>query len=188
MDVDGVLLDLFPAVQKYVYRKFNITIEPHMISAWDWDYALGIPVMCHEFWDYVWRSPLVQPYPGAVEFITELKQIGYTVTAVSNRVSAAAVENSQRLFPLFGFDKYYLVKEYMDKLEIAQSLDAKRSLEDNPKTAAALGKYLDSYVLDRPWNYYSRAITGAYTRVYSYAGFINRITKGHEWQVQGLIN
>lgn len=174
MDVDGVLLDLLPSVQEYVHTKFNKRITPSMITSWDWDYALGIPVMSDEFWDFIWNSELPL-FPGALTFIKTLQALNFKVIAVSQRSKPAAIANAERQFPAFGFDDYILCSKYEDKVRIAHEIGANWALEDNPKIAASLGRgknNLKSYLIDRPWNKNSIALTKDYTRINNYYEFL----------------
>lgn len=173
IDVDGVLLDMFPPVREYIKLKFDKDIDPYMITSWDWDYALGIPVMSDEFWDHIWGSEL-QPFHGAISFVKTLQDLNCNVVAVSCRSYPNAKANAERQFPAFNFDDYILCDKFEEKVDHAYTIDATWSLEDNPKTAAALGRDCDlrSYLLDRPWNRYAIALTGDYKRIRSYQEFI----------------
>jgi len=122
MDVDGVLLDMVPSVQEYVLSKFNLHITANMITSWDWDYALGIPLVCNEFWDFVWNNGL-KMYPKAVEFIHTLKALGFRVIAVSQRSSPAGRDNARRQFLDFEFDYWVLVNNLMDKVRYSHEIE-----------------------------------------------------------------
>ena len=125
MDVDGVLLDLVPNVKEYVLAKYNVHITENHITAWDWTYCLGVDLTRNkEFWDYVWESKPLTPYPWAVEFIKLLRSMGFTVVAVSNRSSRAAQKAAVRDFPMFDFNCYILVDKAEDKLEYAHKVGA----------------------------------------------------------------
>jgi hypothetical protein len=183
MDVDGVLLDLFPAVKEYVLAKYNRHITPNMITCWDWDYCLGVPLICNEFWDYVWNTELPH-YTQAVQFITTLKNLNYTVYAVSQRTSEAAKLNARKQFPKLGFDAWVLCNNKLDKVKYATMLGATWALEDNPKTAAALGAEVDnmkSYLLTRPWNQQCLSIDDSYKRIHSYKDFLNVVMAHSGW-------
>lgn len=184
MDVDGVLLDLVPAIAKYVLSKFNKHITPNMFTSWDWDYCLGVPLVSNELWDFVWNQEL-SPYPKAVSFITTLKGMGFKIIAVSQRSTRAAVANAKKHFPMFEFDYYILCNNSNDKLYYAREIDAHWALEDNPKTAADLGRNkpdLTSYLLDRPWNHHAIPITGDYKRVYDYEEFLKVLIHYLGWE------
>jgi FMN phosphatase YigB (HAD superfamily) len=177
MDVDGVLLNLVPPVQTYVQEHFGVGIIENDITSWDWDYALGIPVMSDEFWKHVWTSEIT-PYMGARYFIHTLDNLGYRVVAVSQRTTEEAIAHAKKEFPTWGFDNWVLADDFEQKLKFAYAMDAKWSLEDNPKTAALLGRKKDdlkSYLMNRPWNAKARPVTGSYKRVYDYNDFLNEL-------------
>lgn len=174
MDVDGVLLDLITPVQEYSYSKYNTPIYEEMFTSWDWDYALGIPLICDELWEHIWSSDL-QPYRGAISFVKTLQDLNFTVVAVSCRSTKEAKANAERQFPVFKFAQVILCDNYKEKIQHARDIDATWSLEDNPKTAAALGRSksdLHSCLLERPWNRDSIALTEDYKRILSYNEFI----------------
>lgn len=193
MDVDGVLLNLFPAVKQYVLDKFNVNITENMIITWDWDYALGLPLlMSTEFWDFVWNSDqyspdkCIRPYDNAVSFVDMLKSLGFRVVAVSQRSMPSARANAERFFKLFNFDYHILCNNSMDKVRYAHEIDADWALEDNPKIAAAIGMNKSdcrSYLLTRLWNQHCIAAGGAYKRVHTYNDFIRVLMQDMGWGV-----
>jgi hypothetical protein len=179
MDVDGVLLDLFPPVRKYVKQHFGVHIDREQITSWDWDYCLGIPLVTDEFWKFVWTSTLYA-HTGARDFIWTLKDKGYRVVAVSQRSTEEAIAHAKKEFPTWEFDNWVLADNFEQKLKFAYAMDAKWSLEDNPKTASLLGRKKDdlkSYLLDRPWNRYTYAVTNAYTRIDTYQEFLDGLER-----------
>jgi phosphoglycolate phosphatase-like HAD superfamily hydrolase len=169
MDVDGVLLDLVPNVQQYVLENYGAHITENHITAWDWDYCLGVPLTRNEeFWYYVWTTEPLKPYPGAIDFIRLLRTMGYRVIAVSNRASKTAKAAAERDFGMFAFNYKILVDDSKDKVKYAHEIEASYSLEDSPKNAVALGegkKDLKSFLLTRPWNKYTVSLTHAYKRI-----------------------
>jgi len=182
LDVDGIVLDLTPAVIEYVKDHYDATITEGDITDWDWDYALSLPDgLTSAFWAYMWTKPAL-PYPGAVEFVQRLKE-KFSVFAISTRprkwegLGAVAYRAAQRDFGQIPFDDTCLVERHRDKAEIIDTVDAAVFVEDNPMTAAYCHHEtgVKTFLMSRPWNQRCCTITKAWTRVHSYNELLARL-------------
>jgi len=177
LDVDGVLLDMTPALISYIQETYDVSINKNHITDWDWDYCLGFPEgLTEEFWTYVWHIP-AKPYPYANVFIDELKDRGYYVHGISRRKDWAAQVAAKRDFEQLNFNDYSLVDG--DKSLLINRLwpEAEFILEDSPTNAVEIGTNtnIDVYLLDRPWNSRCITVTNAWSRVFGYNDVLRAI-------------
>lgn len=176
LDVDGILLDICSGAIKYVKEKHGASITEDDITDWDWDYCLGLPEgMTDELWEYIWGTP-ARVYPGAHDFIQDLKDKGYFVQGLSTRFDhskgSKAVNGlaaAERDFAQFDFDDYTLKKNKAQWI-LDNMPDADFIVEDYNKNAVEIGTKtnIDVYFMTRPWNEKCISVTGAWKRVYSY--------------------
>ena len=182
LDVDGVVLDLTPAIIEYVKNVYDATITEGDITDWDWDYALSLPDgITQGHWQHVWETPAL-PYPGAVEFVERLKEKFYVV-AISTRpkiwqaLGDIAYEAAKRDFLQIPFNEIFLVEQHDRKAEVMTMLQAKILVEDNPRTAANCYHRTSAsvFLMSRPWNQRCSTITNAWTRVHTYNEILERL-------------
>lgn len=182
LDVDGILLDILPGMEKYMLEKHNFKVLEGHINDWDWDYTLGLPEgNTDEMWEYIWGTP-ARVYEGANEFIRALKDRGYYVQGLSSRMifneSAQwhGVNAAHRDFVHLELNDYELEKEKAAWI-LQHMPEAEFIVEDNPKNAVSIGTHtnLDVYLYTRPWNSGSISVTNVWTRVYNYAGILREI-------------
>jgi phosphoglycolate phosphatase-like HAD superfamily hydrolase len=199
LDVDGVLLDTGKRILQYLEEHYpeqmprlvlgsKVHLNPDLIFCWDWEYALGVEWRNNEaFWSWFWSEPL-EEYPGAREFVENIKAAGYRVNACSNRTYGPARDAAIRDFHVFGFDEIAIVDDPKDKFMQAYKWGGVIfSLEDNPKNAYSLATlenysvgFRSSFLLTRPWN--SRCAdfrNPTWSRVDDYAHFLREITGGY---------
>jgi phosphoglycolate phosphatase-like HAD superfamily hydrolase len=195
LDVDGVLLDTGKRVLQYLEQHYpekmprlvlgsKVHLDPDLIFCWDWEYALGVEWKNNsKFWEWFWSEPL-EEYPGAREFVENIKAASYRVCACSNRTYGPARDAAIRDFTNFAFDEIQVVDDPYDKIKWMTYWQSKFTLEDSPKNAYLLATQADygyhSYLLTRPWN--SRCVdfrSPTWSRVDDYAHFLCEITGGY---------
>jgi uncharacterized HAD superfamily protein len=188
LDIDGVLLDLNVAVVGFVRDRYGKEITAAHITAWDWSYCLGFPVEDFiPFWDHVWNTPATV-FPGAVEFVSTLRNRGFFVIGLSARSSSfttitgggrSARMAATRDFPQLGLDDWILVESGKDKATEINSrwLEVELVVEDNPNNARDiyLGTRTKVLLMDRPYNEDCVTVLDAWKRVRSYEEILDHL-------------
>lgn len=186
LDVDGVVLDIIKGSLDYVQKKYDVHLTEEDVTDWDWDYIWSLPEgLSAEFWSEVWKTPAT-PYPGALEFISDLKDLGFHVIAISTRprewkgIGGMARDAALRDFPQLDFDAIHLVDAHADKVKVMLDEGAKHIVEDNPKNAmqCALQGGARSFLMTRPWNRKCLTVNNAWERVGSYSEIIQLVRRG----------
>ena len=182
LDVDGIVLDILPGAIEHIRSKYGLIVDEADFTDWDWDYVFSLPGgLTPEFWYGVWATPGV-PYPGAIEFVQDLKDDDWEVVAISTRpenwkgLGRMARDAADRDFPQIGFDRVFCVDRHKQKVEVVNDLDASYMVEDNPKNAMEIGMgttVVQSYLFTRPWNARSMTVNKAWERVSSYEELLN---------------
>lgn len=176
VDVDGVLLRLTDPVIDYFNEKRGLRLTEDNITCWRWmSDCFGLTSKeSDEMWDLIWSTPAV-PYPGAIQFIKDLKAIGYKVHALSNRTrikhNDKQVAAAHRDFPQLGLDDYTLVPDGQSKSQHMKRIGAAYLLDDKPGNVVDAHMNSDGIglLLDKPWNTgYIGNIWGYGIRVYDF--------------------
>lgn len=186
LDVDGVVLDIIGGSLDYVRDTYGVHLFENDVTDWDWDYIWSLPNgLDANFWTAVWNKPAT-PYPGAIDFIQDLKDLEFRVIAISTRpaqwkgIGSLARDAALRDFPQLPFDEVYLVDHHVDKVKIIRASGARYIVEDNPKNAmqCKLDGGARSFLLTRPWNKQCLTVNNAWERVDNYTEVLELVREG----------
>lgn len=190
LDVDGVLLNVTVAVQDYCHKKYGKLITEDFVTAWDWEYCLGIPVTS-EFWEHIWSTPS-PPYKGANLFLEGLRNAGFHIILLSARPTTweglknegLAREAAFRDFGQLDCDEIVLVNHGKEKWEMINRMIEQKGVspefmvEDHPIYAKLIGENtpVKSYLLTKPWNKDVVSLTDSWERVFNYGDLLRRVS------------
>jgi len=189
LDVDGVLLNIMPALFEWCLEKHGKLVTEEFITNWDFDYCLGIDVTS-ELWEHIWDTP-APLYDGADRFIEGLKNAGFKIMLLSARPTvwkgleneAAAREAAERDFKQIDYDEKILVENGKEKWKMInwmieeEGVAASFMVEDNPIYAKLIGKNtpIESYLLTRPWNRECVDLEESWKRVMDYGDLLRQV-------------
>lgn len=186
-DLDGCLLDSGKAFADWYTRELGVKIVREDLTNWKHEQCLGIPSkLVTKMFTEIWNSNPMAILPGAMAFLDEVKQLGYSVVVITSRGMPNGKEDAgkaafrdTRLFYEHGLidDMIVMDNSKQPKFDFLNRLGALWMLEDNTNVAIQCkihGKTLkEMFLIDRPWNK-SKDIVG-YKRVLSYGGVLSHL-------------
>jgi hypothetical protein len=149
VDNDGVWLNFADAVDDWAWRKHSQKPVPH--DCWEFHQKWEQPAFMHtilnepEFWH------TVEPYPGAMEVLSDLQHAGHELVFITHRPDAArpATEYTFSYWELW----WPLVFAEGPKWRPAKVYNVGLAVDDKPSEVRSyLKNDVKAVLLDRPWN------------------------------------
>lgn len=137
LDVDGVLADFLGGCLR-VLRRFGVDADARHVTTWRIEDALGLAAEQRHELMQAWARPgfctRLEPYPGAVEGVHELRELArvYPVTAPMWSCPTWEHERREWLVEHFGFDRADVINTHAK-----HRVDGDVLVEDRADTLAA---------------------------------------------------
>ncbi|MHA1827793.1 MAG: 5' nucleotidase, NT5C type [Candidatus Heimdallarchaeaceae archaeon] len=153
-DLDGVLRNLISGIASVAGVIYTDALY-RSVTCWD-------ATLCGKrIFEWV-QCPEVflaaKPYPGAHEFISNLKDKGFVVYILTSQIFRPEILGAQTSW-LFahGFldlvDGIIMVRDPMEKITFLEGDDHRFLLDDHPKLALEYNFQVDGFLsMERPWN------------------------------------
>lgn len=181
-DLDGVLLDTATGFSSKWTEILGKPVTPDMFIHWTHEYALGVD-RCYadRFWKEFWLEIELYPYPGAIEFITSTKSLGYKFVLLTSRSSDEAEAAMRRDVKKLNHDfDDIIVCDHRNEFKstyINEIPDAEFFVDDHIKNVADAKlrclQLKEVFLYNRQWN--TSADLSEYVRTNSYNDIVSRL-------------
>ena len=153
-DLDGVLRNLITGIATVAGIIYTDALH-ESVTRWD------MKLYGKRFTEWI-QNPEVflaaKPYPGAQEFVSELKDKGFAVYILTSQIFRPEILRAQASW-LFahGFldlvDGIIMVRDPMEKIAFLEGDNYRFLLDDHPKLALEYNFQVDGFLsMERPWN------------------------------------
>lgn len=186
-DIDSVLLDISTPLERAVNKLFgkykdggNDVATEFMHYSYDgwhigmWDLALAFGLSKEDMdavWDEAFASPSL-PYPGAIEFVQELKARGFKVVGLTKRGGKRFLDPCFRDTPILDLDTLLIADNHQQKGPfVAEIPGAEFFIDDKIGNIYSVLEHcpkIKTFLVDQPWNA-SLDLKVPYKRVHSFA-------------------
>lgn len=172
-DIDSVLIDICTPINGWLRESYGVRVYESDWIHWDLGESFGIGKKeVDALWNHFVTQPSL-PYPGAIDFLNDLQEMGYCVIGLSKR-DGELMESGKRDFSCLPLDALYIQGgskgEFLaDTLKLTDA-DVVAFIDDKPANLRSVEKRFpetELLLFSRPWNH-SLDLDPSYLRVHNY--------------------